>query len=60
MSILVLMLILAQWWILGQPLVLAHRLVKILSGDIRRCLLALQYWIDSGGGTLQQSQKIFN
>lgn len=35
-------------------------LVKILSGDIRRCLLALQYWIDSGGGTLQQSQKIIS
>lgn len=35
-------------------------LVKVLSGDIRRCLLALQYWIESGGGTLQEVQKIIS
>ncbi|XP_052071004.1 ATPase family AAA domain-containing protein 5-like isoform X2 [Mytilus californianus] len=35
-------------------------LVKVLSGDIRRCLLALQYWIESGGGTLQAVQKIIS
>lgn len=35
-------------------------LVKVLKGDIRRLLLALQYWIESGGGTVQEIQKIIS
>lgn len=35
-------------------------LVKVLKGDIRRLLLALQYWVDSGGGTVQENQKVIS
>ncbi|XP_064600712.1 ATPase family AAA domain-containing protein 5-like isoform X2 [Liolophura sinensis] len=35
-------------------------LVEFYRGDLRRCVQALQYWVESGGGIVQEAQPVLS